>query len=68
MKKLIKTSSYILATLIVLLVTQFSVLAAGDSAGNNSSLSGIQVIGGLAILLLVIFLPLLKSSAKEKRI
>jgi uncharacterized membrane protein YdjX (TVP38/TMEM64 family) len=68
MKKLIKTSGYMLATLMVLLVTQFSVLAAGDSAGNNSSLSGIQVIGGLAILLLVIFLPLVKGAAKEKRI
>jgi hypothetical protein len=68
MKKLIKTSGYILATLMVLLVTQLSVFAAGENPGNNSSLSGIQVIGGLAVLLLVIFLPLVKSSAKEKRI
>jgi hypothetical protein len=68
MKKIIKTSSYILATLIVLLVTQFSILAAGENPGNSSSLSGIQVIGGLAILLLVIFLPLVKGAAKEKRI
>jgi hypothetical protein len=68
MKKFIKTSSYILATLLVLLTTQFSVFAAGENQANGSSLSGIQVIGGLAILLLVIFLPLVKGAAKEKRI
>jgi hypothetical protein len=68
MKKLIKRSGYILATLVLLLTTQFSVFAAGENTANSSSLSGIQVIGGLALLLLVIFLPLVKSAAKEKRI
>jgi uncharacterized membrane protein YdjX (TVP38/TMEM64 family) len=65
MKKLIKISAYTLATLTLLLMTQFSVFAAGENSGQNGSLSGIQVVGGLALLLLVIFLPLMKTTAKK---
>jgi hypothetical protein len=50
----------------VLLVSQFSVFAANDPSGQQSSLSGMQVIGGLAILLLVILLPVMKSAHKKE--
>jgi hypothetical protein len=65
MKKLLKISSYILATVMVFLISQFSVFAAGDAANNDSSLSGLQVVGGLAVLLLVILLPIMKASGKR---
>lgn len=65
MKKLQKISSYILATVMVLLVAQFSVLAAGDTANNDSSLTAFQVIGGLAILLFVILVPLMRGAGKH---
>jgi hypothetical protein len=65
MKKLIKFSGYILATVILFLTTQFSVFAAGDYSGKNDSLTPIQVVGGLALLLLVIFLPLMKTTTKK---
>ncbi len=68
MKKLQKFSAYILTTVMVLLVSQYSVFAAGENSNNDSSLSGIQVIGGLAILLLVILLPLLKKESSKKTI
>jgi hypothetical protein len=68
MKKLYKISSYILATVMVLLISQTSVFAADDSVNKGSSLSGMQVFGGLAVLLLVIFLPLVKKSKKHETI
>lgn len=64
MKKLIKMSGYILATVMVLLVSQFSAFAANDSS--VKSLSGMQVFGGFAVLVLVILLPLLKRENKRK--
>ena len=64
MKKLQKITSYILATVMVLLVSQFSVLAAGETANNDSSLSAFQVIGGLALLLFFILVPLMKGAGK----
>jgi len=66
MKKLFKISGYILATVMVLLVSQFSLFAANDSSGKDSSLSGIQVFGGFALLLFVILLPLVKRSNKQE--
>ena len=66
MKKILKIFSYALVTIAVLLVSQFSVFAANDPAGQASSLTGSQVIGGLAILLLVIVLPLMKGSHKRE--
>jgi hypothetical protein len=65
MKKLQKISSYILATVMVLLVAQFSVFAAGDTANNDSSLSAFQVIGGLAILLFFILVPLMRGAGRH---
>jgi hypothetical protein len=66
MKKLQKISSYILTTVLVMLISQYPVLAADDSLNQDSSLSGIQVIGGFAILMLVILLPLLKKEKKKE--
>ena len=65
MKKLQKISSYILATVMVLLVSQFAVFAAGDTVNNESSLSAFQVIGGLAILLLFILVPLMRGAGRH---
>jgi hypothetical protein len=68
MKNLQKIASYILATVILLLVSQFSLLAAGETVNNESSLSAFQVIGGLAILLIFILVPLMKSAGKHIRV
>jgi len=65
MKKLQKINSYILATVMVFLVTQFSVFAAGDKTKNDSSLTAFQIIGGLAILLFVILVPLMKGAGRH---
>ena len=66
MKKLQKISAYILATVMMLLISQYSVFAASDPSNQGSSLSGIQVIGGFAVLLLVILLPLLKKQNRKE--
>jgi hypothetical protein len=64
MKKLFKIAGYTMATVLAVILSQSSALAAGGSTGNDSALSGAQVIGGFAILVLVILLPILKSSRK----
>jgi hypothetical protein len=66
MKKLIKMSGYILATMMVLLISQLSVFAADGSSNQGSSLTGAQVFGGFAVLVLVILLPLFKKSNKKE--
>jgi hypothetical protein len=65
MKNLAKVTSYTLATALVFVLSQFSVLAAGEPA-NNSALSGGQVIGGLALLIAAIMVPTMKSARKAK--
>jgi succinate dehydrogenase/fumarate reductase cytochrome b subunit len=65
MKKLQKITGYILATVVMFLASQFSVLAAGGPVNNNSSLSAFQVIGGLVILLFFILVPLMKGVGKH---
>ncbi|HEY1870219.1 MAG TPA: hypothetical protein VGG71_04130 [Chitinophagaceae bacterium] len=64
MKNLIKVTSYTLATALVMVLSQASAFAADGNA--NSSLSGAQVIGGLALLLAVILVPTIKSARKAK--
>jgi hypothetical protein len=49
MKKLLKISSYTLATIIAFVMSQGTVLAAGN-ATDNAGLSGGQVVGGLSII------------------
>jgi len=65
MKKLQKIIHYILATVLVLIIAQFSVYAAGDT-NNVSSLTVGQVIGGLAILLFVILVPLMTRAERRR--
>jgi hypothetical protein len=63
MKKLLKVTSYILATVLVFVLSQVSAFAA-DNTQSTSSLTAGQVIGGLALLLLVILIPIMRSSKK----
>jgi len=64
MKNLSKIAGYLVATVLAFILTQSQVLAAAGPAGNESSLSGLQVVGGLAVLLLVILIPIMRSSKK----
>jgi hypothetical protein len=64
MKNLSKIAGYTVATILAFILTQSQVLAANGPAGNESSLSGAQVIGGFAVLLLVILIPIMRSSKK----
>lgn len=50
------------SNLLAFILTQSQVFAANGPAGNESSLSVVQVIGGFAVLLLVILIPIMKSS------
>ena len=63
MKKFLKISSYILATVLAFVLSNVSAFAANNN-NENSSLSGAQVIGGVAVLLLVILIPIMKSARK----
>ncbi len=60
MKKLLKVTSYILATVLAFVLSNVTAFAADGS--NNGALSAGQVIGGLAILLLVIIVPVMKGA------
>ena len=64
MKNLSKPAGYLAATAVGFMLTISQVFAANDHAGNDSSLSAMQVIGGLAVLLLVILIPIMRSSKK----
>jgi hypothetical protein len=66
MKKLIKISGFVLATVMIFFISLSSSFAAGDPAVNGSSLTGFQIFGGLVILLLVILVPLAKRSHKKE--
>jgi hypothetical protein len=66
MKKLFKVSGYILATVLMLIMSQFTVFASGENSNNPSSLSGLQVVGGLFVLLLVILIPLMKRQERAE--
>jgi len=66
MKKLFKVSGYILATVLMLIMSQFTVFASGENSNNPSSLSGLQVVGGLFFLLLVILIPLMKRQERAE--
>jgi hypothetical protein len=65
MKNLIKVSCYTLATTLVLVASQFSALAEGNTS-NDSTLSFGQVFGGVALLIAVILVPTIKSARKAK--
>ena len=61
MKKFSKSIRFMLAT-VALVASQIAAHAEGNSvAGTNTGLSGMQVAGAFAVLVLVILLPLVKS-------
>ena len=63
MKNSLKAIRVALATLGIVVASQFSVLAASnDSESASSSLSAGQIVGGFVLLLLVILAPLVKSN------
>jgi hypothetical protein len=66
MKTSLKTIRFILATVLIVIISQASVFAEGNKDTTNSSgLNAIEVIGGIVILLSVLVLPLVKSSNRE---
>jgi hypothetical protein len=64
MKNLLKIGSYTLATALVFVSSQFAVLAADNNS--NGSLTGGQVVGGLALLIAAILVPTMRSAHKAK--
>jgi hypothetical protein len=60
MKNLLKTTCYTLATTLVFILSQTSVLAEGTTQ-NDSTLSFGQVFGGIALLIAVILVPIIKA-------
>jgi hypothetical protein len=53
------------ATLMLLAIFQTAVLAEdGKAGGANSSLSAVQVIGGVALIIVVVLIPAFKGSRK----
>jgi uncharacterized protein YqgC (DUF456 family) len=62
MKNFVKAIRFMLATLLIVIVSQATVLAqSNDSSTASSGLSVGQIVGGFAVLLFVILVPLLKS-------
>ena len=64
MKRLIKNSCYLLATILVIIISQTAAFAA-DVNTENGGLSSAQVAGGLSILLLAILIPTIKKERKS---
>lgn len=67
MKNFLKITSYTLATAFIFVLSQVSVLAASGT-DNGSSLSGAQVVGGVALLIGAILVPTMKSARKASKI
>jgi uncharacterized membrane protein len=65
MKNLLKISSYTLVTALVLILSQSSAFAAGNTSA-DSTLSFGQVITGIIVLVAVILIPTMKSARKAK--
>lgn len=65
MKKLLLSAGYKLFALTVLFVTlQFSALAEGGPTNEANSLSAVQVVGWVALLIALIIIPAFKSSRR----
>jgi len=65
MKNSLKAIRLVLATLLIVVASQANLLAADNGdAGASAGLSAGQIVGGFALLLLVILMPLAKSSHK----
>ena len=65
MKKLLKNAGYkFFAIVLALTAFQFAALAEGGKADQSSSLSGLQVVGLVALLIALVIIPAFKSSHK----
>lgn len=66
MKKISKSIRFMLATLLVVVISQATVLAEGNSvAGTSTGLSAGQITGAFALLIFAILVPLVRSSNKS---
>jgi len=61
-KKVAKVVTYTMATLLIVVTSQFSAFAA--SKNETNALSRGQVIGGIALLIAAILVPILRSARK----
>jgi hypothetical protein len=69
MKKFSKSIRFMLATLLVVVVSQASVFAEGNSsAGSSSGLSTGQIVGAFALMIFAILIPLVKTSNRRTAI
>jgi hypothetical protein len=64
MKNVIKVVGYTLATALIVVLSQFSAIAANNN--ETYALSGGQVIGGIALLIAAILVPTMRSARKAK--
>ncbi|MFI5192564.1 MAG: hypothetical protein ACHQD7_00855 [Chitinophagales bacterium] len=65
MKNFLKSIRFVLATLLLIIASQISLLAESNSNQTESAgLSAGQIVGGFAVLLFIILLPLVKSRTK----
>ena len=64
MKKYLKVICVMLATLFIV-TSSLNVFATGTQSTSSDSLSGIQVIGAFALLMVAILLPLVKKSHRQ---
>ena len=66
MKNSLKAIRFVFASLLIVIGSQANVLAESNkNITESSELNAIEVIGGIAILLLILVLPLVKSCNKE---
>lgn len=61
MKNYLKAIRFILATLLIVIASQATVLAESTDTTASSGLSAGQIIGGFVVLLLVVLVPLVRS-------
>jgi hypothetical protein len=66
MKKNLKLPRVMLTTLLILIMSQATVFARSyDNSASDSSLSAVQIVAAVALLMLAIVLPLARGSRKE---
>ena len=61
MKNYLKAIRFILATLLIVIASQATVLAESNDTTASSGLSVGQIIGGFIVLLFVVLVPLVRS-------
>ena len=66
MKKVFKISGLTLATTAAMILSQTTAFAANNAANSNEAVTGMNVVGGMAILLAFILVPLAKKQLKTR--